>query len=551
MKHLVALALLGLVPLPDAELDKARADFRKALSDLRPAEVRDAADRLAATNQKAALDALLEGYGKCATGIKALWGDKIKYLTDREANGDFKIDLKTNPPSIVRSDVPKYERYLEADKLSRATEAKIMGIEACKRGIVQAMGKFRSDASVKDLVHEVAAGADWQRRAAAAEALGQIEHKDVLPALIDALKNDKEPAVRVALVEALRAQKNPASEVVAALAAQLQSEFWQLKSAAAFALQALGSKEAIEPLIEALPKNEGRLRADLNEALVGLTGTDKHGDYAAWKSWWAANREAVAKGTWKAAEGEGAGSSRKNATTTFYGIPVESRCVIFVLDRSGSMVEPSDWEAPKETATGAGAEPGGDIKKAGDRKIDIARWQMKKCIAQMPEGAEFNVIFFSHEFVVLSDKMLRISATTRKQAFEWIDKLDPFGGTNTFDALEKALSYASTGTAGEKLQKGGVDTIFLMTDGLPNSGQVPEAKDIVVRIRELNKIRKVKIHTVGVFTVSSGANAKQELKEKEEGTKFLKQLADENGGRFTGSGQPPKPDAKPEPKKSP
>ena len=545
MKTLVVLALTLLAA--DAELDQARADFRKALADLSPSALQTAADRLAATDQKAAADTLMDGYGKCAGAIKGLWGEKVKHLQDREANGDFKIDYKTTPPSIPPGDVKKYERYMEADKNSKAVEVKIMTLEAAKGAIVKALAKFKSDATVKDLIHELSAGADWQRRAAAAEALGQIGHKEVPAALVEALKKDSEAAVRIALVEAFRALKQTTPEIVAALAAQLQSDFWQLKIGAAQALRALDAKAAIEPLIEALQKADGRLRVELNEALTGLAGVDKHGDYSAWKAWLDSNREALAKGTFAPKSADAAGDPGRNATTSFFGIPVESKNVIFVLDRSGSMMEPSDWDGPAEPAvtTGGKPDPAADIKKKGDRKMDIARWQLKKAIAQLPEGAEFNVIFFSHEVVALSDKMLKMSASSRKQAFEWIDKLEPYGGTNPFDALEKALAYAAGGMSGEKLQKSGVDTICLMTDGLPTAGQVAGAKEIVDRIRTLNKTRKVKIHTVGIFTVSKGAAAEKELKDREEGLKFLKQLAEESGGKFTGNGVP----AAPEPKK--
>lgn len=545
MKTLVVLALTLLAA--DAELDQARADFRKALADLSPSALQTAADRLAATDQKAAADALMDGYGKCAGAIKGLWAEKVKHLQDREANGDFKIDYKTTPPSIPPGDVKKYERYMEADKNSKAVEVKIMTLEAAKGAIVKALAKFKSDATVKDLIHELSAGADWQRRAAAAEALGQIGHKDVPAALVEALKKDSEAAVRIALVEAFRALKQTTPEIVAALAAQLQSDFWQLKIGAAQALRALDAKAAIEPLIEALQKADGRLRVELNEALTGLAGVDKHGDYSAWKAWLDSNREALAKGTFAPKSADAAGDPGRNATTSFFGIPVESKNVIFVLDRSGSMMEPSDWDGPAEPAvtTGGKPDPAADIKKKGDRKMDIARWQLKKAIAQLPEGSEFNVIFFSHEVVALSDKMLKMSASSRKQAFEWIDKLEPYGGTNPFDALEKALAYAAGGMSGEKLQKSGVDTICLMTDGLPTAGQVAGAKEIVDRIRTLNKTRKVKIHTVGIFTVSKGAAAEKEMKDREEGLKFLKQLAEESGGKFTGNGVP----AAPEPKK--
>lgn len=549
MTHLLAIVLALLSTPPDAELEQARNEFKKALAELSPSGLRDAAGRLAATDQKAAVDALMDGYGKCAAAIKGLWGDKLKWFQDRQANGDFTIDYKTTPPSIPAGDVKKYERYLEADKQSKAVEKKIMAFEEAKSAIVKALGKFKGDASVKDLTHEVSAGADWQRRAAAAEALGQIAHKEVPAALLEALKKDKEPAVSVAIVDALRELKVGSPEAVAAIAAQLQSDYWQLKVSAAQALQAIGSLAGIEPLLDALAKNDGRVRVEINDALAALTGVDKHGDPAAWKAWWEPNREAVNAGTYKPKPSDAAGAPGRNATTSFYGIPVESRCVIFVLDRSGSMMEPSDWDETKEavTSTGGGAEAGSDIKKKGDRKIDVARWQLKKAIAQMPDGTDFNVVFFTHEIAVLSDKMLKMSPASRKQAFDWIDKLEPYGGTNTFDALEKALSYAAGGTMGEKLTKAGVDTICLVTDGLPTAGQAADAKDILARIRALNKTRKVKIHTVGVFTVAKGADAAKELKEKEEGLKFLKQLAEETGGKFTGSGAPlPE---KPDPKK--
>ncbi len=546
MNVLIALVVAALSAPPDAELDKARAEFRQALSDLYPNALQAAGDKLAALDQKAATDTLMDGYGKCAGAIKGLWVEKVKYYQLRESNSDFKIDYKTNPPSIPPGDVNKYEKYVAADKESKAVEMKILSFEAAKGAIVKSLGKSKGEAAAKVLIHEVTAGADWQRRAAAAEALGQIGHKDAPAALLEALKKDKEAAVCVAVIDALRELKLATPEVLAAVAGQLQNEFWQLKISAAHALRAMGSLASVEPLVDAIAKADGRLKVEFNDALAVLTGVNKHGDAAAWKAWFDANKDGISKGSYSPKSAEpGAPPGRAQTTTTFYGIPVESKSIIFVLDRSGSMMEPSDWEEPKD-ATPSG--PASDIPRKGDRKIDVARWQLKKAIAQLPDGAEFNLIFYSHEVVVLSEKMLKMSAATKNQAFGWIDKMEPFGGTNTFDALEKALAYTAGGTNGEKLQKGGgIDTICLATDGLPTAGQVAKADDIIGAIRALNKTRKVKIHTVGIFTVDKSGDVAKQQKEKEEGLKFLKQLAEENGGKFTGSGVIPV--DKPEPKK--
>jgi hypothetical protein len=537
MKKLVALAFLTLVAARDAEFEKARTDFKKAVADpnTTPRAVADAAARLAGTDQKAAVDALLDGYGALATQIKTLWTDKVRLLKEKEANAGFRVDMRTNPPTIPQSDVKMVEAFFAAEKQSQAVELKIMSIESSRRGIVSALGRFKGDASIKELLKELSTGSTWQRRAGIAEALGQMSSADIPAALTEVLKKDSEPQVRVAAMEALRELKASTPDVAAALIEQLKTEFWQVKSTAAATIKALALKEGAEALVDALPKSEGRLRMDLNEALVALTHVDKHGDPAAWKGWWEANHEAYQNGTYAAKPGEGAGEGPKNATT-FYGIPVTSKNVIFILDRSGSMTEPSEWEIPADMATGGGGSGAPDVKKEGNRKIDVARWQLKRTIAMLPDGTEFNIIFFNYEIVALSKDMLKISTSTRKQAFDFIDHSEPLGETNTFDALERAFSYVTTGAMGEKLAKGGVDSFFLLTDGLPNAGQVPRAQDILVKLRELNKTRKVKIHTVGIFSTPRGPLKPGEVNEPEEGGKFLKQMAEDSGGKYTNAG---------------
>jgi HEAT repeat protein len=506
----VTIALL----LSLGDLEKDKADLKKAAAAVDLRGVKDAADRLAASDRKPAVDALLDGYGVCAGAVKALWADKLKALQQKEANADFRINTATSPPTIVEQDVNKYKAWQEAEALGQKTERSIMAVEACKRAIVDALAAFKSDESVKELAAELAGNGRPDKRAGVAEALGRVGHAAAAPALAAAATKDSDPQVRVAALDALRELKDGAPAAIE----NHKHEFWQVKSAAAALLKALKAKEAVEPLIEALAKADGRLRAELNEALVAITGVDHHGDPAAWKAWLAAPAQAE--------------PPKPLAKTTFYGIPVESKSVIFILDRSGSMAEPSEWDIPPEVATGGGPK-GLEVKKEGDRKIDIARWQLKKALAMMPDGAEFNLIFYNHEWTILSEKPLKLSTSTRKTAYEFIDRLDPVGPTNIYDPLEKGLSFAAAGAMADKIAKSGVDTIFFLTDGMPNTGQVPRAEDILVKVKELNKSRKVKIHAIGVF--SSGRGGQAGMSESELGGKFLKQLAAENDGRYTGA----------------
>ncbi len=522
-------ALGFLLLLVCGDLEKDRADLKKAAAAFDLPGVREAAERLAASDRKPAVDALLDGYGVCAGATRILWSEKLLALQQKEANADFRINTTTNPPTVVQGDEKKYLAWKEAEEIGQRTEAKIMQVEACKRSIVDALGRFKSEEAVRELCAELSRNAQPAKRAGVAEALGRLAHPSIPGVLAEAARKDAEPQVRAAALDALRELK--AGDGAPAAIDGLKHDFWQVRSAAAALLRVIKARTAVEPLIDALTKADGRLRAEFNEALAAITGVDKHGDPAAWKAWLDTNRTAMLDGSYQPRPGEAAGGG-PSGKTTFYGIPVESKSVVFILDRSGSMLEPSEWEAPADVATGAGA-PGPDVRKTGDRKIDIARWQLKRALAMMPDGAEFNLIFYNHEWTILSEKPLKLSAATRKAAFEFIDRLEPMGPTNIYDPLEKGLSFAAAGAMADKIARSGVDTIFFLTDGMPNTGQVPRADDILLKVKELNKSRKVKIHAVGVF--SSGRAPQTPTSEAELGGKFLRQLAEDNGGRYTGA----------------
>ena len=64
----------------------------------------------------------------------------------------------------------------------------------------------------------------------------------------------------------------------------------------------------------------------------------------------------------------------------------------------------------------------------------------------------------------------------------------------------------------------GADTIFLMTDGSPNMGKFADPELILHEVKELNRTRKITIHTIGV---GEGHNAP-----------FLRSLAAQNNGQY-------------------
>lgn len=512
---ILALALL----LQD--VDKARVELRKAVATADVVAVEAALRRIVAADGRRAAEALFDAHGDCAREIKRLWEEKIKAIHEAQS-------------------AVKYDKAIESK--GQAAESAIRKMEGVRRLLARVLGELRNEAALAEILDEAKprTSGDWTRRAFAVEALGRGGLPEAVPALLEALRKDVEPLVRLLALEALRQRKERSAPAAGAYIALLGHESWVLRSAAAETLAELGIKEAVEALIEALARNEGRLKVEINRALVALTLVDKHGDYPAWKAWWDANRDAVKAGTYVPKAEERANRQAAGATT-FYGIPIESRHVVFVLDRSGSMAEPSEWDPAGDVASGP-APAGLPPVPVGDRKIDVARWQLKRALALLPEGIEFNIIFYNHQWTSMSDSMVKLGSVTRRQAFEFIDSIEPAGRTNIYDPLERGLSFAGpapdkpviappspgrtvTVAPRDRADKGHADTVFLLSDGLPNSGQIPDPDGIVAKIKELNGKRKVRVHTIGVFKSKSG--------EAEKGGRLLGQLAADSGGTYT------------------
>jgi hypothetical protein len=206
----------------------------------------------------------------------------------------------------------------------------------------------------------------------------------------------------------------------------------------------------------------------------------------------------------------------------FAGIELTGQRVIFLVDMSGSMVlldektdAPHKWREVRET--------------------------VKKLMQSLAGLKQYQVITFSRDTsfpLGSSGKWIthdRVASPDR--AYKALEAIKPVGGTNMYAALEQAFKYRSTG----------LDTIYLLSDGLPNLGEgltsaearkMPELeKGIILGKYVRQKIHKdwnrplagkprVKIHTIGFFYESPDLGS------------FLWALARENDGSFVGMSKP-------------
>jgi len=336
--------------------------------------------------------------------------------------------------------------------------------------ILKTMASLRPEA-VPVLAAEALRTANWISRCEILEALGAMGAKADVQVVLD---REKEPTVIAAGLGAIASERG---------LEYLAHPNWQVRLSAVRSLRE--SREGVGPLVLGLGEMDLRLRNAAVGILAGLTRTELPPDPAAWKNWWKANGEDFAAGRYRpGTQKEVKGPGR----TTFYGMPVVSSRVCFVIDRSGSM------------------------KQQG--RYDVACRELRRQIEELPDGARLNMIFFGATQSCFSTTPTRVlDRATRKEALAFVDRQAFEAGTDLYAALEKALAFVGSPESG-RLREDGPDTIIVLSDGQANVGRLVDDELVARVIARRSHWLRPAIHTV---TLSSDA-------------KSLKMLAEFTGG---------------------
>lgn len=210
------------------------------------------------------------------------------------------------------------------------------------------------------------------------------------------------------------------------------------------------------------------------------------------------------------------------ADNRFAGIALTGRRVVFLVDMSGSM----DRVDPETLAPNKWAE---------------VRNTMARIMRSLQDLESFQVIVFNQKAtwpLGQEGKWIEFDPKTSvDQAHKALAAIQPEGGTHMYAGLEAAFS----------LRDEGLDTVYLLSDGLPNNGpglssedrKRLKGKEHEVELGNLlgrhilrtlkanwNKGGKVRINSIGFFYESPDVGA------------FLWALSRANGGSFVGMNNP-------------
>lgn len=252
---------------------------------------------------------------------------------------------------------------------------------------------------------------------------------------------------------------------------------WSTRLVAVQRLTDLRRKEAIEPLIDLLEEEAGRLQVEVAEALWSLTGQPFEDRASAWQAWWKESRSGfqvpgIEEIERLAAEREEQRLRRTTLVPEFFGVRIESTRVLFVLDVSGSM----NWELGGEEST-----------RFEPLRIDIARRELIRTLGELPPEALFNLIIFSGGVASWQEGgVFGARESSREDALEFIERIGAGGGTNVHAALRVAFDDPE------------VDTIVLLSDGEPSVGKILDPQLLREEVASWNRERGIVIHTVAV-----------------------------------------------------
>ncbi len=395
---------------------------------------------------------------------------------------------------------------LEAER--KSVSAKLLAEEQVSREIVDALGQMSTEKAVEPLLQTLRKTPSLTVRLRVIASLARIPGDPVKQALLDGLRQ-KDVRVRIAVLDALGKRRDPAT--LDRIAESLGDDSWSVRSTAIASLAELGDRRAAALLVPILERETGRLRDDLVRALETLTGQKLGVNPPAWRAW-LSDSSSGASDAGKPSPSPSSSSAEHASKTalSYHGVSTSSQRIVFIWDISDSMREDMESDV-------IGSDGVANRESVRRSRFDVAREELIRAINALDEKGTFNVISFNHLVEPWQPNVVPSTRKSKNDAIEAIQKVQPSGGTNIFDALEMGFGMAGFGLT-DRAYAPAFDTVFFLSDGAPSTGRIVETKEILKAILEMNGLRKIVIHTIGMGT----------LQDRD----FLQKLAAQNGGKY-------------------
>lgn len=361
------------------------------------------------------------------------------------------------------------------------------------------------------------------------KALGELKEPSIAALFTQqykSAKSDREWEKRVLMSHALAGQSGEERSEIVKLALNDTHPKVRLAAIRGVSTGSMTLKEKVPFLIQGLVaaekyKDRGTPHLEARLALIKLTGHD-FSSSGEWENFWKASGAEFDE-TKK-------GDKTKESLLeelAYFGVPVTSRRLLFILDISSSMnfVDYRYYENTPKGNSGKGRSGGGGADKSGGyltgpewrkwidehpeaHRIKLAKMELTKIIEKLPEDAHFNIITYYSKVETWKPTLVEASATEKKSALAYVEKIYTRGNSVADQALEEAFKA-----------NGNADTIYFLSDGIPSRDGIAElpVEPIHLRVSQLNRFSQMILHCFSVVR---------------DGERFLKPLAEQNGGVY-------------------
>jgi hypothetical protein len=483
--------------------------------------------------------------------VEALVKEAEHWVTTQQAvrEKELQIDEVQSKPMAKR--YPQEQRDLmawkqELETLETAARDELAVLDELTEVVAKGPEALR-----KNLYNRSKGPVEWSVRAAAARvAAVQLEEELSFGFLTKVLSADKDPRVRMSALEALAEPREadpeqpdgggepdggkPAADPVSAaeglVLGRLADKDWGVQLLAVRIVASRKMMGAVPHLINALADASPRLAEAIGGVLCEFTGENFDPYADVWAKWWDDHKEEFQSKE----RVKGGKNARPASDAHFYGLPVKSDRILFIIDTSDSMKKPTKnrnpaelWKPP-EGPTTPGADdapppPPPPEEILSGPKIDVAKHELKKAIEKLPPSSMFNIIAFNTGVFRWRDTMQKADGATKKDALKWVRALEPKGITYIDGALRLAFRMAGLASFDKAYPEVNIDTMVLLSDGAPTGDDVSDVKlmdkeIILAHVREWNRHNRIVIHCIGV--------------DMQEGIELLQILAMENGGKY-------------------
>jgi HEAT repeat protein len=416
--------------------DEAWALVLEALADEEP-EVGDAAQlALGGLTRADALKDLLGrgGLGARDERVRARAAEALGRVQARVDGGDLAKKISTRDPVLASSLLWSVERLALRERLGDEGGA------------------------LERAVRRVYASRRWpDLRADALVALAALGPDDAHRLALDAL-GARDPELRCAALLAARVLRHADEAAWArALAADPDPG---VRAQVLESLEGLGSLDALRVLIERVElETRLRLRWRALSALQRMTGMKYRFDTRPWRLW--VERQS---GDWRPGRTRppepAPGGTRAAGLSE---LRVESDRVCFLFDFSGSM-----WTKLKD----------------GRTPKDVVAGELRVALERLPEETEFNLVPYTYDPHPWEEALRPAKPRNVRAALDFFERCREVGKGNFYDAALLALADPS------------VDTILVLTDGVPTGGSHCDMDMILPLFARANRYRKVTVDTL-------------------------------------------------------